>query len=232
MKKILFISSILLLSISCEKEKTIKEGEVHLTGKVEGLKKGTLYIQKLVDTTFVIKDSIIFNGKEEFDVTVNIKEPQMLGIYLDRGQTESIDNSLQFFAEPGEMTLNSTLKEFFANAKVTGSKNQLKLDEFIEINNKFNAQNLELIAKDFKAKTEKEKQDLKIQSDKITVKKYLYAINFAKTNANMEVAPYILLKETPNAATQLLDTVQKALSPKVAKSLYGKQLKKLIEARK
>ena len=48
----------------------------------------------------------------------------MLYLYLDRGQTNSIDNNLSFFAEPGEMTFKTTLKEFYANAKFTGSKNQ------------------------------------------------------------------------------------------------------------
>ena len=47
----------------------------------------------------------------------------MLYLFLDRGQTKSIDNSLPFFAEPGNIKIETSLKHFFADAKITGSKN-------------------------------------------------------------------------------------------------------------
>ena len=109
MKKILF-TTIILLAISCNQKETPKPGEVLLSGKIEGLKKGTIYIQKFLDTAMVIKDSIIFSGQDTFSTKINIIEPQMLSLFLDRGQTESMDNSLQFFAEPGEMNLKTSLK--------------------------------------------------------------------------------------------------------------------------
>lgn len=230
--KNLYLALILITLFSCDKKETLKPGELHLTGKIEELKKGTIFIQKYKDTGFVIQDSIIFNGSDVFDTKINITEPQMISLYLDRGQTESTDNSLQFFAEPGEMTLNTTLKTFFANATVTGSKNQKKMEEFLAIKNQFTNQDLDLIANEYKLKTPQEKAENQAKRDKITKRKYLYTINFAKNNAAFEIGPYLALKEIPDANPVYLDTIKNAMNAKVAKSIYGKQLNKYIESLK
>jgi len=46
------------------------------------------------------------------------------------------------------------------------------------------------------------------------------------------VSPYIALSEIPDANIKLLDTINKILVPKVAKSKYGKRLKEWIMERK
>jgi hypothetical protein len=56
----------------------------------------------------------------------------------------------------------------------------------------------------------------------------LYATNFAINNKNFEVAPYIALSEIYDINIKYLDTIQKSMSPKVAKSLYGKKLTEYI----
>jgi hypothetical protein len=43
---------------------------------------------------------------------------------LDRGTSNSLDNNLMFFAEPGTINIDANLESYIANAKVTGSKNQ------------------------------------------------------------------------------------------------------------
>jgi hypothetical protein len=46
------------------------------------------------------------------------------------------------------------------------------------------------------------------------------------------VSPYLALSEIPDANIKLLDTINKMLVPKVAKSKYGKRLNELIIERK
>ena len=56
----------------------------------------------------------------------------------------------------------------------------------------------------------------------------MFATNFALNNRDFEVAPYIALSEIYDINVKYLDTIQKSMSPKVAKSLYGKKLTEYV----
>ena len=117
-KKIVLVLLTVIAFISCEKKETVEDANVHITVNVDGLSQGKLYLQKIEDTTLVIIDSIQINGDSKFESHIKLDSPEMLYLALDRGQTNSIDNSLPFFAEPGNITIETTLKHFFADAKV------------------------------------------------------------------------------------------------------------------
>jgi hypothetical protein len=55
---------------------------------------------------------------------------------LDRGTSNSLDNNLMFFAEPGTINIDTNLESYIANAKVTGSKNQDLFEEYKKINSR------------------------------------------------------------------------------------------------
>jgi hypothetical protein len=233
MKKI-FIVVIIALIASCSKSDN-KTGNVELTGNIEGLKQGKLYIQQLKDTSLVIIDSIIISGESKFETKFQIEEPQMLYLSLDRGTTESIDNSIHFFAEPGKMKIETTLQGFYANAKISGSENQKVYEKYLKIKSNLNDENLDLLEKEIKNNVTKNveiTEEINNKRDKLTIRKYLYTANFALVNPKYEVSPYIALTEIPDANLKLLDTISKTLIPKVAKSKYGKRLKEWIKERK
>lgn len=233
MKKFIALATIVLL-FACSKSDN-KTGNVELSGNVEGLKQGKLYIQKLKDTNLVIVDSIIISGESSFETKFQIDEPQMLYMFLDRGTTESIDNSIHFFAEPGKMKIETTLNGFYSNAKISGSENQKVYENFLKIKSKFNDEKLELLEKELKNNNTKNAlftEEINNKRDKLTVRKYFATANFALVNKKYEVAPYLALTEIPDASLILLDTINKTLSPKVAKSLYGKELAKWINERR
>lgn len=233
MKKLLTLAIALVL-LACNKSDS-KKGNVELSGKVEGLTQGKLYIQQLKDTSLVILDTVTISGESEFETKFQIDEPQMLYVFLDRGNTTSIDNSIHIFAEPGKMTLNTTLKEFFASAKITGSENQKVYEKFLKIKSKLNGENLDLIEKEIKNKMAKKQEttdEIASKRDKLIVRRYMTTANFALVNSKYEVSPYIALTEIPDAHIKLLDTINKTLSPKVAKSKYGKELAKWVNERK
>ena len=229
MKKSIIAFAALLLVFACNKNE--EEGNLHITGNIKGLKKGTLYIQRIVDTSLIIIDTIAIDGSSAFESHLDLKSPEMLYMYLDRGTTNSLDNNLSFFAEPGNLTITTSLDNYIADAKVTGSKNNEIFEEYKKINANFTDNNLKLIEQKFnaiKSNNIKAADSLGIKQDANIKRKYLFATNFALNNRDFEVAPYIALSEIYDINVKYLDTIQKAMSPKVAKSLYGKKLTQYI----
>ena len=229
MKKSILAFVTILLVFACNKNEP--EGNVHITGNIKGLKKGTLYIQRIIDTSLIVIDSIDIDGNSGFESHLDLKSPEMLYMFLDRGTSNSLDNNLSFFAEPGNMTINTSLDNYIADAKVTGSKNNDIFEEYKKINSRFTDSNLTLIEQKFKAiksNNPKAIDSISIKQEANIKRKYLFATNFALNNREYEVAPYIALSEIYDINVKYLDTIQKAMSPKVAKSMYGKKLTQYV----
>jgi hypothetical protein len=229
MKKFSIAFIAITLLFACSEKKS--ENNLHLTGNIKGLKKGTLYVQKVSDNKLIALDTIAVDGSASFETDIELQSPQMLYLFLDRGVSNSLDNNLLFFAEPGNINIETNLENYIADAKVTGSVNQDLYYDFKKIDNRFQDEELDLIERKFKAL----KNNNALEAAKITAKqesnikrKYLYATNFAMNNKDHEVAPYIALTEIYDINIKYLDTIQKAMSPKVAKSLYGKKLTEYI----
>ena len=235
MKKIALALLAVVVFASCEKKETDTGANVHITGDVKGLSQGKLYLQKIEDTTLVLIDSIIISGNSKFESHFKLESPEVLYLSLDRGQTNSIDNSLPFFAEPGNITIESTLKHFFADAKVTGTKNHDLWMEFKEIGNRFNDENLILMQKrlqnELKPNT-KTKDSIETAFQKLLKRKYRYVAHFATTHGDAAVAPYLVLSEIANINMSYLDTIQKSMKPEVAHSKYGKIFTDFVKERK
>lgn len=230
MKKsiIAFVTLVLLFSCNMKDSKN----NLHLTGTIKGLKKGTLIIQRIVDTSLVAIETIKIDGTSTFETDLTIDSPEMLYLFLDRGVTNSLDNNLMFFAEPGKMTIETNLETFIVSAKITGSKNQDLYQDYNKITSRFKDENLDLIALRFKALKSNNRialDSLNTKQDNNTKRKYLFATNFAVNNANQEIAPFIALSEIYDINIKYLDTIQKSMSPKVAQSLYGKKLTEYVK---
>ncbi|AEW85829.1 DUF4369 domain-containing protein [Flavobacterium columnare NBRC 100251 = ATCC 23463] len=210
---------------SCADKAPAKD-EVIVTGNIKGLKKGKLYIQKVQDSTLVALDTIELNGSSNFESSIKLDSPEMLYLFVDRGQTNSMDNNLLFFAEPGKITIDTDLDFFFANAKITGSKNHDLYKEYKDIIAKFNEQQLQLLqAKILGNKGNKNYNELDNQNkqDQLLKRKYLYSANFALTHADHEIAPYIALTDIYDMQPKFLEEIHKKMSPEVANSKYGKK---------
>jgi len=225
MKKL--IGSLLIISIliSCNGK---KNGNMVVHGTIDGLKKGTVYLEKLKDTTLVAVDSVSLNGINTFSLTDNVESPEVYNLTL----SEKPDETISFFGEKGEITINTKLSKFAVGAKIKGSKNQEILDEHKAMLRKFNDKQLDLIKEKFDAQKNNDSELLaKIEKEEnnLVKRKYLYTTNFAIQHGKFEVAPYIALTDLYYANVKLLDTVNKSLSKKVKKSKYGLELKKFIK---
>lgn len=231
-----YFSILLLLTVLLANCSTpTKEGNVTVIGNIKGLKKGVVYLQKIQDTLLVNVDSVSIDGNSEFVLKSEVKEPEIHYLYLDKNDGKQYNDRIDFFVEPGEITITTNLLDFENDVKIKGGKNQEKYTEYKKMLKRFNERNLRIIKEDFEASKQKDDEKL-IENDKayknLMRQKYLYTINFAVTNRKLEVAPYITLNEVFDANIKFLDTVARSLSPKVKKSLYGKQLIKYIDDRK
>lgn len=231
MKKLLLAFISLLLLASCAKNES--KTNLHVTGNIKGLKTGTLYIQRIVDSALVAIDTITIDGRSAFESDIDLKSPEMLYLSLDRGVSNSLDNNLLFFAEPGNINIDTNLDSFLSAAKITGSKNQDLYEEYKKISSRFRDDNLTLLEQKFnaiKSKNTKAVDSLSAKQDSNTKRRYLYATNFAINNKDYEVAPYVTLSDIYDINLKYLDTIQKSMTPKVAHSLYGKKLTKYVAA--
>lgn len=231
MKKLRLLFVLLLIVSACSKE----ENNLILQGRVQGLKKGTLYLQKIEDTTLITLDSVVVNGDESFAFQTYIDGPEALYLYLNKVDNNEYDDRVMFFAEPGEMVLNTTLQNFETDAVVEGSENQKKLMEYRQMMQRFNGQNLELIKKNLEAQQRQDQPLIDSTGrayDNLLRRRYLFTVNYAINNKDYEIAPYLAISEVYDANLKYLDTIYAVLTPKVKDSKYGKSLNDYIKSRK
>jgi hypothetical protein len=227
MKKITALLALSIILFSCSSK---KEGNMIVQGQIKGLKKGTLYLQKMNDTMLVSVDSVALLGKDTFTLTDNVDSPVLYYLTFDGNTT---DKRILFFGEEGTITINDKVEIFGYEPKITGSKNQAILDKYNAISKRFQNQRLEFIQKDFNAKKANDLDLMKkLDADykRLVRRRVLYTTNFAINNADSEAAPYIALTEMYDASLKMLDTVNFSLTPRVKNSVYGKHFQEYLEA--
>lgn len=236
MKKI----SLALITSICLMACHTSESNLIVKTEVKGLKKGRLFLQSFKDSVFVNIDSISVNGQENMELSGTITEPELLALQLnDNSKEEERYKRIFFFGDPAEVyNVKTELKSFATNAEIkSNSKNQAKFKTFNTIMQQFRNQNLDLIKESLDAQIDQKagiesRDSLQQRYANLIKRKYLYTVNFAMTNKDLEVAPYVMLAEAYDAQVDYLDTVYNNLTPKIKKSRYGLELKELIEQTK
>lgn len=211
--------------------KATKTESLQLSGEISGLKQGTLYAKTVKDSTLVVLDSAVLKGTSLYQMNLNITEPQVLYLTLDRGTSVSEDNAILFFAEPGKMKVNSSLTHFFADAEVEGAENQELYEKYLITKKKLTDRQNDLLKEQLLADKngQKAKADsLGKQINRYQTRIYLNAVNFAVKNKDKAVAPYLALTEVAPMSSKYLDTIHNSLTPEIRKSLYGKILSEYV----
>lgn len=230
MKRFLLTITILFIVQSCSNI----ENQMLLTGTVKGLKKGTLILQKIKDTLLISVDSVIVNGVSSFSFSEIIESPEVYYLYVRLKDGSLQDDHIAFFAEPGEININTTLKNFEIDAIISGSKNQEQLIEYNKLMERYNNKNLDLIEQMFNAK--KNRNDSLIMAiekkqKKLLISRYLATVNYSLRINDFELAPYLMISQVYDISKKYLDTVYNTLTPKVKDSKYGRALESLIQSR-
>ena len=227
--------SLVLIVVFCLAACSTEETNLSINGAVQGLKKGTLYLQTIEDTNLVTIDSVVMQGDPNFNFEIYLENPRVMHLYLNKVDGTEYDDRIQFFAEPGEMTINTSLENFEIDAVVEGSVNQQKLMEYRKMMKQFNSRNLGLIQANLEAQQQENQEAIDSTNEayeSLIKRRYLYTVNFALNNKDLELAPYLAMSEVYDANLKYLDTIYKSLTPEIRESEYGKNLQTFLEERR
>ena len=201
-----------------------------VSGNIDGLKKGTIYLQKQQDSIIVSIDSILLEGNSNFKLETEINEPDIYYLYLDKNDGDSLNDIITFFGNNGEINIKTSLKNFDSSYEISGSKNTELLQEYFSIIRKFNLQNLDLLEIFYKAQIENNQakiDSVNTQIENLIKRKYLYTLNFATNNSEFEISPYLAVSQIADANQEFLIKLYDTLPEKVKNSKYGKILQTL-----
>lgn len=227
MKKEFLIFSLLILTFSC----STNEKKMIVSGNIDGLKKGTVYLQKQQDSIIVSIDSILLEGNSNFKLETEINEPDIYYLYLDKNDGDSLNDIITFFGNNGEINIKTSLKNFDSSYEISGSKNTELLQEYFSIIRKFNLQNLDLLEIFYKSQIENNQakiDSVNTQIENLIKRKYLYTLNFATNNSEFEISPYLAVSQIADANQEFLLKLYDTLPEKIKNSKYGKILQTLI----
>ena len=201
-----------------------------VSGNIDGLKKGTVYLQKQQDSIIVSIDSILLEGNSNFKLETEINEPDIYYLYLDKNDGDSLNDIITFFGNNGDINIQTSLKNFDSSYEISGSKNTELLQEYLSIIRKFNLQNLDLLEIFYKAQIENNQakiDSVNTQIENLIKRKYLYTLNFATNNSEFEISPYLAVSQIADANQEFLLKLYDTLPEKIKNSKYGKILQTL-----
>jgi len=227
--RILFLLTLIISITSCQSS---TENTMTVSGTIDGLKKGTLFFQKVKDTSLVTIDSLEIKGDGTFSFSHEIDSPELFYLYLDKKDNNTINDRITFFGEPGTISIETAWNTFDRKPTITGSESHKKYEEFLAIVSKFNTKDLEFLQTSINLKnqlTQRQVDSLEDLKDKNFLRRYKYILNFGLSNPKSFITPYITLTEIPDANPKYLDSIYTSLSQEVAASKYGKELKVYIE---
>ena len=217
-------SILLFIVFSCN----INQENFELSGNINGLENGVIYlIESSSIEQEIILDSTTVDNSSSFLLKGYIKEPQILKIRLG----ESNSNEIEFFAEIGEMKLNTSNKRFQFDAQFSGSRHQENLDKFNSFLVKYEEEDLELLEKQIEESiknNQKSIDSISILRDKIEKKKILFIINYIKNKKEEIISPYLALKYNKDINKDYLINIYNSYSKEISNSKYGIELNKII----
>ena len=218
------MSTVLIMGCNSSKD------NMSVFGNVDGLMKGTLFLQAVKDSTVVNLDSMYLKGDGNFKLSTYIDEPDIFYLYLDKQDGDSLNDIITFFGNEGDIQINTRLSTFDSSFEVSGSENSNLLNEYNSIIRKYNMQNLDLLEIFYNAQIENNQtriDSVNSELENLIRKKYLYTLNFSITNSANEISPYIAVSQIPDANVELLRKVYDTLPEKIKDSKYGKILKEI-----
>ena len=226
MKKEFLIFSLLILTFSC----STNEKKMIVSGNIDGLKKGTIYLQKQQDSIIISIDSILVEGNSNFKLETKINEPDIYYLYLDKNDGDSLNDIITFFGNNGDINIQTSLKNFDSSYEISGSKNTELLQEYFSIIRKFNLQNLDLLEIFYKSQIENNQakiDSVNTQIENLIKRRYLYTLNFATNNSEFEISPYLAVSQIADVNQEFLLKLYDTLPEKIKNSKYGKILQTL-----
>ncbi len=191
----------------------------NLNGKIKGLRKGKIYLQRNINDSLISIDSINMKSKNKFTFRGNLTAPEVYWIYIKSKEYFKIP----IFMEKGDINISINMDSIL-EAKVTGSKNHNKLIELKKMLSKFNYKKNLAYVNLLQTKNTKIKTEIKDNMTKLEKTKNLYILNFALQNKDMAISPYVIYNYLSESPKIYLDSIKKTMGEEALKSIYGKFL--------
>ena len=196
---------------------------------IKNFKKGNIYLQKISDSTLINVDSIFVTNEKPITLSHDLESPELFYLYLDGS---SIDKRIKFFAEKGNININTSLEKFNSDFIVSGYSSDSVYRDYLKVIRKFNNNTLDLIELSFKLSKTNLKDSLKIVQKNIEAlnkRQYLFNLNYAVNNGDSFISPLIAINEFSQSSKVLLDTIRSTMSEEVLASKYGKMFEAIRE---
>jgi peroxiredoxin len=224
MKKIFIaIAAIGLFLGSCTSADQYK-----LTGKVEGVTEGKVYLSKLQDNKLVKTDSTEMTATG-FSFKGTLASPDLFYIELE-GQRGAI----QVFLENAAITIDANI-ENLKEAKVVGSSNQDILTAFGELQKGFQEKQQALYPEYQKAEESKNQvvmDSIEAEFNKSNADKFSASKDFLKLNSNTVAAAFVAYRISSPLETAEMEEIYEMLGENAQKSSYATLIKDKIEVLK
>ncbi|MEM1340166.1 MAG: DUF4369 domain-containing protein [Bacteroidota bacterium] len=227
MKNAIGVFSCLILLLSCAKK---TEDLMQISGDIDGLKKGVLYLKKVEDSSLITLDSIALRGNGIFSFEYELEHPELFYLYLEKADNNDVNDFVSFFGEVGEISINSTWNQFDAKANINGSKSHVVYASYRKMMSDFNKRDLELAQAAFSEQDSLKIDSIEVLAERNFINRYRYLLNFGLTHPNSYVTPYVALTDGTEANPIYLDSIFTVLSEEVANSKYGRALERHLKA--
>ena len=124
MKKIFKIVVIFILIIGCTGKSKSDMNTIEVKGSIEGLRKGTLYLQKIQDSILIDLDSLVLKGSSDFRLKAKINSPEIFYLYLDKKDGDTLNDRIRFFGEKGTIEINARVINIDLSCGIDGEIRQ------------------------------------------------------------------------------------------------------------
>ncbi len=210
----LFLGILLgIIAISCQQE---EKPNFKLDTTIVGLGDNMVYLQQRRDGEWVKIDSTNFVAdKGVFEGTIDLPESFYLTIKDGKGY-------IPLFIEQGEITLTSSIDNM-RDFSVEGSKTQDEYSSFMDALSTFDEQASLLGQRYQQAKAdgnEDELVNIENEYDSIMEQKTQSMLNYAMSNNESVVSPFIIMSNSYLFELDALDKVVSNFSDKIANSYY------------
>jgi len=222
MKRLLLSLSAIALLASCNS--TSENTEVTIS--INGLKKGTVYLQKITEAGLINLDSVESNGKETLNLGLNLNHPELIYAYLDKADGSTFNDRLAFFAEPGEIQISTSLTNFENDAVIKAGEEHEAFKNLQEMLSRFTKKDFELmqLAQTDRINDDRFVDSIVKQSNSNNIKRYQFIANYALSNPNKYVSAYLVISEGEELNPKWKDSIFNNFSEAIKKSTYGQQL--------
>ena len=199
-----------------------------LTGKVEGMTEGMVYLSKLQDNKLVKTDTATMTATG-FSFEGTVASPDLFYIELE-GQRGAI----QLFLENSVITIDADVKNL-GEAKVEGSANQDVFVAFGGLQKGFQEKQQALYANYQKVAEAKNKfamDSIEAEFNKSEEAKFVASKEFVKTNSNFIASAFVAYRISSSLEPSEMEDVYALLSEEAKKSSYAMLIQEKIEVSK